>query len=89
MTLRWWYGATGNAMREFLHVDDMAKASLFVLELDKEIYRLNTKPSLSHINIGTGKDVTIREMAEIMKKVVRYKVNLLLIQLDRTVLHEN
>ena len=64
---------TGNAMREFLHVDDMAKASLFVLELDKEIYRLNTKPSLSHINIGTGKDVTIREMAEIMKKVVRYK----------------
>jgi GDP-L-fucose synthase len=64
---------TGNAMREFLYVDDMAEASLFVLELDKEIYRDNTKPTLSHINIGTGKDVTIREMAEIMKKVVSYK----------------
>ena len=64
---------TGNAMREFLHVDDMASASLFVLELDKEVYRDNTKPSLSHINIGTGKDVTIREMAEIMKKVVSFK----------------
>ena len=64
---------TGNAMREFLHVDDMAQASLFVLELDEHIYKANTKPMLSHINIGTGKDVTIKEMAEIMKKVVRFK----------------
>jgi GDP-L-fucose synthase len=64
---------TGNAMREFLHVDDMAAASLFVLELDKEVYRDNTKPTLSHINIGTGKDVTIREMAETMKQVVGFK----------------
>ena len=64
---------TGNAMREFLHVDDMAQASLFVLELDEHIYKANTKPMLSHINVGTGKDVTIKEMAEIMKKVVGFK----------------
>jgi len=63
---------TGNAMREFLYVDDMAEASLFVLELDEEIYKANTQPMLSHINIGTGKDVTIREMAETMKEVVGF-----------------
>ena len=67
---------TGNAMRDFLYVDDMAKASLFVLELDEETYKANTRPMLSHINLGTGKDVTIREMAETMKKVVGYKGNL-------------
>ena len=64
---------TGNAMREFLYVDDMAKASLFVLELDKQTYDANTQPMLSHINVGTGKDVTIREVAEAIKKVVEYK----------------
>jgi len=64
---------TGNAMREFLYVDDMAEASLFVLELDEETYKANTKPMLSHINVGTGKDLTIREVAEIMKQVVGYK----------------
>ena len=64
---------TGDAMREFLYVDDMAQASLFVLELDEQIYKANTKPMLSHINLGTGKDLTIREMVEIMKKVVGYK----------------
>jgi GDP-L-fucose synthase len=67
---------TGNAMREFLYVDDMAEASLFVLELDKETYKANTQPMLSHINVGTGKDVTIREMAKIMKEVVGYKGNI-------------
>jgi GDP-L-fucose synthase len=64
---------TGNAMREFLYVDDMAEASLFVLELDEETYKANTQPMLSHINVGTGKDVTIREMAQTMKRVVGYK----------------
>ena len=64
---------TGNAMREFLYVDDMAQASLFVLELDKQTYKANTQPMLSHINVGTGKDVTIREIAEIMKQVIGYK----------------
>lgn len=64
---------TGNAMREFLYVDDMATASLFVFELDDEVYRSNTKPMLSHINVGTGKDITIKEMAETMKDVVGFK----------------
>ncbi|MDB2590580.1 GDP-L-fucose synthase [Candidatus Thioglobus sp.] len=67
---------TGKAMREFLYVDDMAEASLFVLELDEQTYQANTKPMLSHINVGTGKDVTIREMAETMKEVVGFKGNL-------------
>ena len=64
---------TGNAMREFLYVDDMAEASLFVLELNEKAYQANTKPMLSHINVGTGKDVTIREMAETMKEVVGFE----------------
>jgi GDP-L-fucose synthase len=64
---------TGNAMREFLYVDDMAQASLFVLELDEQTYKDNTQPMLSHINVGTGKDITIREMAETMKEVVGFK----------------
>ena len=64
---------TGNAMREFLYVDDMAQASLFVLELDEEVYKANTQPMLSHINVGTGKDTTIREMAKTMKLVVGYE----------------
>jgi len=63
---------TGKAMREFLYVDDMAQASLFVLELDEEIYKANTQPMLSHINVGTGKDIAIREMAETMKEVVDF-----------------
>ena len=63
---------TGNAMREFLYVDDMAQASLFVLELDEETYQANTKPMLSHINVGTGVDITIREMVETMKEIVGY-----------------
>lgn len=64
---------TGKAMREFLYVDDMAEAALFVLELDKKAYQENTLPMLSHINVGTGVDVTIREMAEIMKRVVGFE----------------
>ena len=64
---------TGKAMREFLYVDDMAQASLFVLSLDKKTYQENTKTMLSHINVGTGKDTTIRDMAEIMKDVISFK----------------
>jgi len=64
---------SGNPRREFLHVQDMVEASLFVLELDEQTYRANTQPILSHINVGTGKDVTIREMVETMKQVVGYK----------------
>ena len=64
---------TGNAMREFLFVDDMAEASLFVLELDKQIYDANTKPMISHINVGSGKDITIKELAEEIKEVVGFQ----------------
>ena len=63
---------SGNVMRDFLYVDDMAEASIFVLKLDKAIYDTNTKPMLSHINIGTGLDVTIRELAETIKLVVGF-----------------
>jgi len=64
---------SGKAIREFLYVDDMAQASLFLLTLDEQTYQANTKPMLSHINVGTGVDITIREMAQTMKQVVGFK----------------
>ncbi|MGL5488859.1 MAG: GDP-L-fucose synthase family protein, partial [Shewanella sp.] len=63
---------SGTPMREFLHVDDMAAASIHVMELASEIYQANTQPMLSHINVGTGVDCTIRELAETMAKVVGF-----------------
>ena len=63
---------TGKVMREFLHVDDMAAASVFVMGLDKATYQANTQPMLSHINVGTGQDVTIAELAQTVKKVVGF-----------------
>jgi len=63
---------TGKPMREFLHVDDMAAASVFVMELDPETMQENTQEMLSHINVGTGQDCTIREMAETVAKVTGY-----------------
>mgnify|MGYP001270551278 CR=1 FL=1 len=63
---------TGKAIRDFLYVDDMAQASLFVLKLDKKTYQKNTKPMLSHINVGTGTGITIRELAENIKDVVNF-----------------
>ncbi|MES0303129.1 GDP-L-fucose synthase [Citrobacter sedlakii] len=66
---------TGTPMREFLYVDDMAAASVYVMELDEPIYKKNTQPMLSHINVGTGEDCSIREMAETMASVVGYKGN--------------
>ena len=66
----------GKAMREFLFVDDMSEASIFVLEIDKEIYYKNVDPMISHINVGTSVDVSILELAETMKKVVGYKGSL-------------
>ena len=68
---------SGKAMREFLHVDDMAAASLFVLELDDGIYQKNTQPMLSHINVGTGVDCSIAELAETLKRVVGFEGQLL------------
>lgn len=64
---------SGNPMREFLHVDDMAAASVHVMELEADIYQANTQPMLSHINVGTGQDCTIRELAETIAKVTEYK----------------
>lgn len=64
---------TGTPMREFLYVDDMAAASVHVMELDNETYQANTEPMLSHINVGTGVDCTIHEMAETMAKVVGFE----------------
>ena len=64
---------TGTPMREFLHVDDMAEASLFVMDLDAETYARETEPMLSHINVGSGTDVTIRELAETVARVTGFK----------------
>jgi GDP-L-fucose synthase len=64
---------SGTPMREFLHVDDMAAASIHVMNLDDETYRRHTQPMLSHINVGTGQDCTIRELAETMARVTGFK----------------
>jgi GDP-L-fucose synthase len=63
---------TGNQRREFLHVDDMAEASVHVMELDSDVYYAHTSPMLSHINVGTGKDCSIREVAETIAAVIGY-----------------
>ena len=63
---------SGTPRREFLHVDDMAAASLFVLNLSKDVYSENTEPMLSHINVGTGTDVSILELAQLVAKVTGY-----------------
>lgn len=63
---------SGKPMREFLHVDDMAKASIFVLGLDKPTYDANTQPMLSHINVGTGQDVSILELARIVAQTTGF-----------------
>lgn len=64
---------SGNPMREFLHVDDMAEASLFVLDLDEATYQAQTQPMMSHINVGSGTDVTIRELAETVAAVTGFQ----------------
>lgn len=63
---------TGSQLREFLYVDDMAAASLFIHDLSKEIYQKQTSPRNSHLNIGTGYDLTIRQLAENIKNVVGF-----------------
>jgi GDP-L-fucose synthase len=69
---------SGKPKREFLYVDDMAAASVYVMELDKTIYDKNTEPMLSHINVGYGDDVSIRETAELVAKTVGYEGKLVL-----------
>lgn len=63
---------SGKPMREFLHVDDMAAASLFVMDLDSDTYASETQVMLSHINVGSGSDVTIRELAETVAQVTGF-----------------
>ncbi|EJL32323.1 GDP-L-fucose synthase [Novosphingobium sp. AP12] len=63
---------SGTPRREFLHVDDMAEASLFVLDLPLDVYESNTEPMLSHINVGYGEDVTIRELAQLVATVTGF-----------------
>ena len=63
---------TGQPKREFLHVEDMAAASLFVLDLPRSAYEANTTPMLSHINVGTGVDVSILEAAQMVAEVVGF-----------------
>ena len=64
---------TGKPMREFLYVDDMAAASVHVMNLDNQTYKEHTQTMLSHINVGTGVDCTIRELAETMAAVVGFE----------------
>lgn len=63
---------SGTPMREFLHVDDMAAASVYVMELDDEAYKANTEVMCSHINVGSGVDCTIRELAETIARVTGF-----------------
>jgi GDPmannose 4,6-dehydratase/GDP-L-fucose synthase len=63
---------TGAPRREFLHVDDMAEASLFVLDLPKADYDANTEPMLSHINVGTGEDISILDLAHLVARTVGF-----------------
>jgi len=64
---------SGTPKREFLHVDDMAAASVHVMFLDDETYKTHTQPMLSHINVGTGVDCSIRELAETIARVTGYQ----------------
>lgn len=63
---------TGTPLRDFLHVDDMAEASLFVLDLDKATYDANTRPMLSHINVGSGEEISIGDLARVVAGVTGF-----------------
>jgi GDP-L-fucose synthase len=64
---------SGSPMREFLHVKDMANASIYLMNLSKDKYKDATSEMLSHINVGTGKDCSIKELAEIISDVTNFK----------------
>jgi GDP-L-fucose synthase len=63
---------SGMATRDFLYVDDLARASIHIMNLSKNIYESNTKPTCSHINVGTGSDLSIQELAKSIKETVGY-----------------
>ena len=62
----------GETLREFLYVDDMAQATIHVMNLDTDTYDAHTHPRESHLNVGVGKDITIRELATLIAKTVDY-----------------
>jgi GDP-L-fucose synthase len=64
---------TGTPRREFLYVDDMAEACVHVMELDRASYEANTRPMLSHINVGTGEDIPIADLAALVAKTVGFR----------------
>jgi len=63
---------SGNPKREFLYVDDMASASVHVMNLDKQIYYKSSSKMCSHINVGSGKDISIKDLAYLVKDVIQY-----------------
>ena len=64
---------TGSPKREFLYVDDLARAAIFLMNLDKKIYDQYTLPMCSHINVGSGIEISIKKLAKIIKEIIRYK----------------
>ena len=64
---------TGSAKREFLYVDDMAKACIHVMDLSPDTYKANTEVMHSHINVGTGEDLSIADLARLVAKVIGYE----------------
>jgi GDP-L-fucose synthase len=67
---------TGKPRREFLYVDDMAAASVHVMNLSKDLYERQTQPMLSHINVGYGADMTIHDLAMTIAEIVKYPGNI-------------
>ena len=64
---------TGTPRREFLYVEDLARASIFIMNIEKKVYYEQTSPMCSHLNVGSGEDLTIKELAKIIKEVVGFK----------------
>lgn len=64
---------TGTPRREFLYVDDMAEASVFVMNLKRDVYRAQVQPQHSHLNVGFGSDISIAELAAMVSRVVGYQ----------------
>ena len=67
---------TGTPRREFLYVDDMARASIYLMNIDKKIYDEETSLMCSHVNVGSGKELTIKELAATIKEIVGFKGNI-------------
>lgn len=70
-TVKVW--GSGKARREFLYVNDLAKACIFIMNLNKRTYKSNTMPTQSHINIGSGEEISIRQLALLIQKEVGFK----------------